>query len=247
MHGILNARSSFRAAFSLLELLIVIAIIAIFAALLLSAVIRSKSNAQQAKCLANLRQIGVGLQNFVADNHAYPSGLSGTNSDNAGSWFVQLERGGFGAAKARSNFWSEGVWRCPSVQERTGAASRIANLSYGYNAYGVGRRSREAGEAPTPTEALGLLGRFVSSSAMFAPIGESEVISPSEMIAVGESHKGVFFSRRAADRSRHGNRVNVTFCDGHVEFATRASLYEDTSDASLARWNRDHQPHREEL
>jgi len=47
--------------------------------------------------------------------------------------------------------------------------------------------------------------------------------------------------------SRHQGKANVVFCDGHVESPTLAFLFEDTSDAALSRWNRDHQPHREKL
>ena len=43
------------------------------------------------------------------------------------------------------------------------------------------------------------------------------------------------------------SKANVVFCDGHVESPTLKFLFTDTSDAALARWNRDHQPHREKL
>ena len=42
-------------------------------------------------------------------------------------------------------------------------------------------------------------------------------------------------------------KLNVVFCDGHVESPTLPFLFTDTSDAALSRWNRDHQPHRERL
>jgi prepilin-type processing-associated H-X9-DG protein len=42
-------------------------------------------------------------------------------------------------------------------------------------------------------------------------------------------------------------KANVVFCDGHVESPTLKFLFEDTSDAALVRWNRDHLPHREKL
>ncbi len=60
-----------------------------------------------------------------------------------------------------------------------------------------------------------------------------------------DSYTG-FFDAATAD-ARHQGKANMVFCDGHVESPTLKFLFEDTSDAALSRWNRDHLPHREKL
>jgi len=60
-------------AFTLVELLIVIAVIAILAALLLPALSRSKAVAKGTICVSNLKQIGLGLRMWNNDNGSkYP-------------------------------------------------------------------------------------------------------------------------------------------------------------------------------
>lgn len=57
------------AAFTLVELLVVVAIIAVLAALLLPALTRSKESARAAACVSNLHQIGLALQMYVDGNN----------------------------------------------------------------------------------------------------------------------------------------------------------------------------------
>ena len=252
--------------FTLVELLVVVAILGILAALLLPAVSGAKAKAHQVQCVSNLRQQGLALQNFLGENHAYPSGFGATNSDFGRSWLGQLQHGGLTPSRPPTNYASQGVWRCPSArfyqpEFEMGAFA----YNYGYNAYGSPPFSPYIGALVWPTNTpLGLMGHFVSAQPMYSPLMESEVAVPSDMMALGDSLcGGPFFTRSLHEQpvwphrpgdacverasARHQNKVNVAFCDGHVESPTLKFLFESTDDPALVRWNRDHLPHREGL
>src|SRR5258708_6566548 len=60
-----------RGGFTLIEVLVVMAVLTLMAALILPALSRSKLSARRIKCASNLRQIGIAAQMYRDDNGGY--------------------------------------------------------------------------------------------------------------------------------------------------------------------------------
>lgn len=115
-------------AFTLVEMLVVIGVIAILAALLLPALSQAKEKARRIACLNNLRQLGAAMHLFASDHELYP-------------WRVPIAEGG---AHSRQRVYytflameteldTPAVLVCPTDRRRIAdgwATLRDTNVSY---------------------------------------------------------------------------------------------------------------------
>lgn len=185
-------------AFTLMELIVVIAIIAILAGLLLSALSKAQASSDRAVCISNQRQMALALSLFVDDNGVYP--LMGTMSgvgQRSRVWYHDLEQytgSKWPAADLTGRERRTGLFCCPSYNRvsgrYTGLSKAGADLpllplgSYGYNFHGVAPMIGEK-------KAFGLGGEILigppAKPEDIRAIRENEVRQPSDMIALGDS------------------------------------------------------------
>ena len=79
--------------FTLIELLVVIAIIAVLIALLLPAVQAAREAARRAQCVNNMKQIGIGIHNYVSSNSVIPPSATFNPSQTTGDPSVYQDQG----------------------------------------------------------------------------------------------------------------------------------------------------------
>ena len=207
-------------AFTITELLVAIATIAILATLLLPALGRSKGTAQRIKCMSNLRQLGLAAQMYWDDsgNHAFRYRGAFTNGGDL-YWFGWLARGSEGQRAFDPSsgalfpyLGGRGVEVCPALNY----ALQSFKLKASGAAYGYGYNlllSAPPGEAPIdigrlPRPATTCLLADAAQINTFLPPAAPDNPMLEEFYYVSTNEPTVHF--------RHVRTASVLFCDDHV-------------------------------
>lgn len=130
-------------AFSLIELIVAIALILVLIGLLLVGVDRMIGRSASAQCLANLRIVGSGLMLYVGDNGHFPGALP----RRGGVWFKVVHPY---VSNETSTDWDKNFPKYMICPSREGMQGEDA-LGYGYNYLGYGHKPESSGEWEGPS------------------------------------------------------------------------------------------------
>lgn len=207
-----------RSRFTLVELLVVIAVIAVLLSLLMPALKGAMEKCTALKCAGNLKQVGIALCMYVSDHDGVsPVICVNPKIDDTYHWFG-----------------NPGIWPYLSSKEAKTAgafANSIVNCpksgGYAYLAYSYGRMY-------TYNLKLFKDGSWPNYCNL-APPRLSKVATPSGTIEVYESldttsHWSPYFWYVNYAPWHHSNGINSLFIDGHVAWRKRGGFPASTSD-----------------
>lgn len=231
-------------AFSLLELLVTVAIIGTLGALLVPALSRMKQEGMKGACVLNLRTLGSVTQLIVADENGTLPGVGKRSANASATWQDVFNVWEFDSkGKDPLQRWGDrrlpGQMYCPAMQKWPAGGTRYPR-AYVMNTY-VQNNDPNATPIPSYNGLIDYLpGRKLAAFAhpqQTVMISESEregdYVQPNipyDQLTWGDGSSAPSWA--SADKSwafRHLKQTNVLFLDGHVETLTfdQAKLLND--------------------
>ncbi len=197
-----------RKAFTLIELLVVIAIIALLAAILFPVFSRARENARKSSCANNLKQLGVGVAQYVQDyDEIWPMIWNGNT--NVYNWAP----GEFPYVKSYQ------VYRCPS-DSRDHASSYLGNNWLHIKALA---------DIQKVSSVVYLIEGYTGAGGNFSPNQANYFRGLNEDYTLWNATHRI--TQASNGLPRHLGAANVLFVDGHVKSVNLPS-YTGTSQVS---------------
>ena len=205
-------------AFTLIELLVVIAIIAILASILFPVFARARENARRTSCASNLKQIGLGLIQYVQDYDEVMPMNSTNQTDGKGDWMDTFQ----------PYVKSYQFLKCPSDPR---ALNRISDptsseTSYGINMVGFREVAGHPNGPPISqvNKPVAMAGIQAPSTTIFAMdvLNNAQLQSGWADLTEAQLQINNAVSPRTMGNQaveRHLDTINILWCDGHVKSA----------------------------
>jgi prepilin-type processing-associated H-X9-DG protein len=195
-------------AFTLVELLVVIGVIAVLVGILLPAMSRARDAARTTSCLGNLRQLAQAAQHYVITNRGqFPVARWG-----ADNWDFSRVNGQTVPGLLWRGQTDARIQQCPSFDGKSNSLDPYTG--YNYNTSYIGHGQGEATEAPARLAQV----RDPARTALF---GDGEYYNgANKFMRAPFPHAGdqTITTRAAGTQGfRHRGMTNVAFCDGHAQ------------------------------
>ncbi len=234
-----------RRAFTLIELLVVIAIIAILAAILFPVFGRARENARRSSCLSNMKQLGLGLVQYVQDyDEIFPIAFHNINNSGNGFQDAQNERGW--AYNIQPYVKSVQILQCPSdsqpVVNYAGVTDLTGHQNQGYTDYAYNRNMGDPATATPKIKNLAEL-TFASNTVAIVEIPGNAGATSGATVCGGpgggcSTTPGLARGRQDPNPPLHGSLKRhldgstIAFADGHAKWfksTSTGNLFNDTT------------------